>query len=71
MPQTIEERVALIEEELKQLRELTQQLPIAKKTGWRALVGTFDDDPAFEEIIQFGKEYRSTQIPNYDEAQPL
>jgi hypothetical protein len=67
MPQTIEERVALIEEELKQLR---QQLPAAKKTGWRSLLGTFDDDPAFDEIVRLGKEYRNSQIPNYDETQP-
>ncbi|MCX6365121.1 MAG: hypothetical protein NTX57_00195 [Armatimonadetes bacterium] len=67
MPQTIEERVAQIEEELKQLR---QQLPTTKKTGWRALVGTFDDDPAFDEIVRLGKEYRNSQVPNYEESQP-
>lgn len=62
MPQTLEERVASIEEELKQLR---QQLPTAKKTDWHALVGTFDDDPAFDEIVRLGKEYRNSQVPNY------
>lgn len=67
MPQTLEERVALIEKELEQLR---QQLPPPQKTGWRKLLGAFDNDPDFDEIIRLGKEYRNSQVPNYDEIQP-
>nr|WP_309686402.1 hypothetical protein [Armatimonas sp.] len=70
MPQTLEERVALIEEELKQLRQLTQPSPTPKHKDWHALLGTFDDDPAFDEIIRLGREYRNAQIPNYEETQP-
>ncbi|WP_395095124.1 hypothetical protein [Armatimonas sp.] len=69
MPQTLEERVALIEEELKQLRQLTQSSPTPKHKGWRSLLGTSDDDPAFDEIIRLGREYRNGQIPNYEETQ--
>mgnify|MGYP001547227943 FL=1 len=59
MQPTLEERVARIEEELRQLRQ-------EKKNDWRKLLGTFDDDPAFEEILRQGKLFRDKQIPDYD-----
>lgn len=64
MPQTLEERVARIEEELKALRKQKSEV-----TGWRRLVGTFDNDPEFDEIVRLGKAWRDAQIPDYD-AQP-
>ncbi|MGC4045614.1 MAG: hypothetical protein QM758_17625 [Armatimonas sp.] len=48
MQPTLEERVSRIEEELRQLCQ-------EKKSDWRKLPGTFDDDPAFEEILRQGK----------------
>jgi hypothetical protein len=59
MQPTLEERVTRIEEELRQLRR-------EKKTDWRRLLGTFDDDAAFEEILREGKRFRDSQIPDYD-----
>lgn len=67
MAQTLEDRVAIIEAELKQLRREQQHAYPPRLEGWRNLLGTFDNDPAFEEITRLGKAYRDAQIPNYDE----
>lgn len=68
MTTDLEQRVTNIEAELSELRK---SLPISSpetspKSDWRALLGTFDDDPAFEEILQEGKKFRDSQIPDYD-----
>jgi uncharacterized protein (UPF0335 family) len=59
MQPTLEERVTRIEEELRLLRQ-------EKKSDWRRLLGTFNDDAVFEEILRAGKQFRESQIPDYD-----
>jgi hypothetical protein len=58
---TLEERVAILEQELLALK---RQLP--KPTGipwWEQISGVFADTPAFDEAVNFGRQYRASQAP--------
>jgi hypothetical protein len=44
-------------------------LPTVSETPWwEKIVGTFADDPAYEEAMQFGQEYRQSLKPLAEEA---
>ena len=44
------------------LSERTNGTPPAGKTGWLAKVqGSFANDPAFDEIVRLGREFRESQ----------
>jgi nicotinamide mononucleotide adenylyltransferase len=67
MPQTLEERVTLLEQEVKELRR-TQKPADSEKGNNRwvnAIFGAFKEDPLFEEAVKAGEEYRKAQIPDY------
>jgi hypothetical protein len=56
---TLEERVALLEQEILALK---RQLP--KPAGvpwWEQISGVFADTPAFDEAAELGWQYRATQ----------
>lgn len=67
MPQTLEERVTLLEQEVKELRRT--QIPsnsVAGNNQWvNALFGRSKDDPLFEAAVKAGEEYRKAQVPDY------
>lgn len=67
MPQTLEERVTLLEQEVKELRQT--QKPADSGTGnnqWvNAIFGAFKDDPLYDEAVKAGEEYRKAQVPDY------
>jgi hypothetical protein len=67
MPQTLEERVTLLEREVKELRQ-TQKTTEAgtENNQWvNVIFGAFKDDPLFEEAVKAGQEYRKAQVPDY------
>ena len=56
---TLEERVAVLEDKLKQLehqQETAKALDAPR--GWQRFGGAFQDDPGFEEAVRFGREWR-------------
>lgn len=58
---TLEERVAILEQELLALK---RQLP--KPAGvpwWEQISGIFADTPAFDEAAELGRQYRESQSP--------
>lgn len=59
---SLEDRVAALETEIARLRDriLDQGIP---KTGWRAMVGAFLNDPYFEKAMKYGRQYRESQRP--------
>lgn len=61
MPETkIEERLAALEREVA---ELKRQLPLTEpivQPWWEITAGTFADDPAFEEAMELGRQYRKS-----------
>ena len=65
--ETIEERLATLETRLDALQGQVQDcLPITAPTkpkrGWKAIVGTFGDDPLYEEAMRLGREWRENQF---------
>lgn len=58
---TLEERVALLEQEVLQLKQqLTTPAPLP---WWEQIAGAFADVPAFEEATELGRQYREAQRP--------
>jgi len=66
-PETLEDRLALVESELAQIR---QQLAVKNAqtvpAGWEKMFGIFADSEGFEEATQLGREYREAQRPKED-----
>ncbi|MGJ3249646.1 MAG: hypothetical protein ACFE0J_00740 [Elainellaceae cyanobacterium] len=53
---SLEERLASVEAAIAQLR---QQIVISHKINWlQQITGSFKDEPAFEEILAFGRAIR-------------
>jgi hypothetical protein len=61
MPETkIEERLAALEREVAELkRQLPSTEPVVQP-WWEITAGTFADDPAFEEAMELGRQYRKS-----------
>jgi hypothetical protein len=57
---TIEERLSILESEVNKLKVsfITNTEPI--KPWWEEIVGVFANDPAFDEAIAIGHEYRKS-----------
>ncbi len=56
---TLEERVALLEQEVVQLKREIQ--PLAVIPWWEQISGVFADSPAFDEAATLGRRYREAQ----------
>lgn len=53
---SIEERVAILEKELTDLKHLIQGT--CNEKDWRTTVGLSANDPGFDEMIQLGRDIR-------------
>lgn len=59
----LESRIATLEGKVERLqRELEAVVPNGQP-WWQRIVGTFADDPAFEEAMRLGREYRESLRP--------
>ena len=68
---TLEERVAALEDKIKQMEHRQEADKSADATcGWQRFVGVFQNDPEFEEAVRFGREWREAQRPADYEAIP-
>jgi hypothetical protein len=66
---TLEERVALLEQEVLTLK---QQLPQpAPVPWWEQISGAFADVSAFAEAAELGRRYRAAQRPVADEGEDV
>ena len=62
----LEIRLAALEAEVALLKRL---LPTVSETPWwEKIVGTFAEDPVYEEAMQFGQQYRQSLKPLAEEA---
>jgi hypothetical protein len=63
--ETLEERLMTLETRLDALQRLIEerlpQNPTQEKRGWQAIVGTFADDPLYEEAMRLGRQWRESQ----------
>lgn len=61
---TLEERVAVLEEELSDLKKSLFEKKVEK--DWRKTFRMSANDPGFDEMIRLGREYREQQREDYD-----
>ena len=68
---SLEERVTVLEAELKQLKQQSEPEKAASAPrGWQRIVGIFKDDPEFEEAVRLGREWRMADALNDNEDIP-
>ncbi|MHC5933748.1 hypothetical protein [Nostoc sp.] len=61
----IEARLAILETEVARLK---QQLPVSPIPWWQIILGTFANDPAYDEAMQLGQQYRQSLRPDSDSS---
>ena len=61
MSTTLEERVALLERDVLQLKQ--QLSKPAAIPWWEQISGVFANTPAFDEVVELGRRYRESQHP--------
>jgi hypothetical protein len=64
---TLEERVAALEAEVARLKQERALVTEPKKPWWEEIRGTFKNDPAYEEAMRLGREWRESQQMEYEE----
>ncbi|NMG23104.1 hypothetical protein [Brasilonema bromeliae] len=61
----IEARLAILEAEVARLK---QQLPVSSIPWWQTILGSFANDPAYDEAMQLGQQYRQSLRPDSDSS---
>ncbi|MBO3458586.1 hypothetical protein G7B40_006435 [Aetokthonos hydrillicola Thurmond2011] len=59
-PLQIEQRLSNLEAEVSQIKQALLNSAIPTKPWWEDITGIFADDPAFEEAMALGREYRQS-----------
>jgi hypothetical protein len=63
----LENRLSAVETELALLKSKVEQKNGTSETAWwKKRMGVFADDPAHEEAMRLGREYRLAQREDYD-----
>jgi hypothetical protein len=65
MPEQLEDRVALLETEVARLKN---KIETESQPWWEKIAGAFAENPAYDEAMRLGREYReslraASQIP--------
>lgn len=60
-------RISELEAEVSRLRQERATLSEKKMPWWEEIRGTFKDDPAYEEAMRYGREYRESLRPKENE----
>jgi hypothetical protein len=59
----LEKRVAALEAEVAKLKAESTKSAANQRPWWEEIAGTFADDPAFEEAMRLGREWRESFRP--------
>jgi hypothetical protein len=59
MPEQLEERVAHLEAEVTRLKNKVEN-DLSSSPWWEKIAGTFSDNPAYDEAMRLGSEYRNS-----------
>ena len=62
----IETRISVLEKELSLLKNKFEKIEKKELPRWKERMGTFAGDPAHEEAMRLGREYRLSQREDYD-----
>ena len=60
---TVEERLSALEETVAQLLIEKGTKPNQELPWWERIVGTFKDDPEYDDAMRLGREYRESLRP--------
>ena len=60
----LEERIASLEEEMREIKALLKTLGNTQQPWWERCAGMFKDDPLFDAIIEAGQAYRRSLASN-------
>ena len=64
----IEKRIAVLEAEVSSLKSKVEKKDdINEIPWWKQRIGMFADNPAYDEAMRLGREYRESQKMVYDE----
>jgi hypothetical protein len=67
MPEQLEERVAHLEAEVARLKNKVEN-DSSSRPWWEKIAGTFSDNPAYDEAMRLGSDYRlSSTEPSEEE----
>jgi hypothetical protein len=56
-------RLTALEAEVAQLKQKVETVVPDRKPWWEKIVGTFENDPLYEEAMRLGREYRESLRP--------
>ena len=56
----LERRVHSLEAEVGRLKSALEEKTVEAQPGWRKIVGSFAHDPAFDEAMRLGREWRES-----------
>jgi hypothetical protein len=62
----IEKRLDKLEAEIAQIKLTIAEQTTTNQPWWEEIIGSFADDPAFEEAMEIGKKYRQSQHNNFE-----
>ncbi len=58
--QRLEARVATLEAELVQMKQMLSGFLQKESPWWLKVTGSFENDPTFDEAVRFGQEWRKS-----------
>lgn len=58
--QSLESRVATLEAELVQMKQMLSGFFQKESPWWSKVAGSFENDPTFDEAVRFGQEWRKS-----------
>jgi hypothetical protein len=64
MSEHVEERLAILEAEVAQLKQQLAVKTSDNSPWWDKIVGSFANDPAYDEAMKLGREYRQSLRAN-------
>lgn len=62
MTKQLEERVALLEAEVARLKNKLEGDSTSEAPWWEKILGTFENNAAYDEAMQLGHEYRTSSL---------
>jgi hypothetical protein len=67
----VEQRLSVVEAAIKELRQqlAVNSAPDAPEEGVSRFLGAFQDEPAFAEVVAFGRQIREEDRPPYEDQQ--
>jgi hypothetical protein len=66
----LERRVRALEGEVAKLKQRLTAAPHAQLPWWERVYGAFENDPAYDEAMRLGREYRESLRPGREKAKP-